>query len=460
MKRIAPAFLLVAATVCLPCLLKAQQGLDDVVEARRLLLEASHLVKDIPKVQQASAVANIASQLMRAGDLPDALATTRLLKDPNDLALANGSVAWQLANTGSFPRALALVESASDGPIVDGNYQTLAGLAAHKGDLEVALKIAHRIPPNSVELTEALLRVAIEAAKGGDVPRAREVIGEALRTCEAAILENGDKALELPQIARTQIEIGDTPGAGATLSRFSDIAPHRKTDDASRFLEQLGSVQAQMGDIVGAQGTLRELPPGLSDGVLSAISEEQAKQDLVVDALASSARLSNPQVRSASLRQIAIIRGAQGTLHDAREAIDQISQPAARAEAVATLALQQAINENPAASSTLQVAWEFATVPGSDTSWYALQEIAVTRAILKDFAGAQQIVRSMTDLESRMWPLWNITSMMVDAGQTQEAIALAEDQDSAYPKAYALLGTASGILDRLEVEAKARAGKH
>lgn len=50
--------------------------------------------------------------------------------------------------------------------------------------------------------------------------------------------------------------------------------------------------------------------------------------------------------------------------------------------------------------------------------------------------------------------------MMVDEGQTQEAVALAEDQDSAYPKAYALLGTASGILDRLKAKAKARAGTH
>lgn len=127
--------------------------------------------------------------------------------------------------------------------------------------------------------------------------------------------------------------------------------------------------------LVGAQGTLRELPAGLSDGALSAISEEEAKQGLVVDALVSSVQLSNPQARSASLRQIAIIRGAQGTLHDAREAIDQISQPAARAEAVATLALQQPSTKTLQQVHTLQVAWEFATVPGSDTSWYALSHM-------------------------------------------------------------------------------------
>jgi hypothetical protein len=65
----------------------------------------------------------------------------------------------------------------------------------------------------------------------------------------------------------------------------------------------------------------------------------------------------------------------------------------------------------------------------------------------------------MTKPESRVWPLWNITSFMVRAGHTQEALALAENQDAAYPKAYALLGTAQGILNHLESEEQARIGK-
>jgi hypothetical protein len=88
-----------------------------------------------------------------------------------------------------------------------------------------------------------------------------------------------------------------------------------------------------------------------------------------------------------------------------------------------------------------------------------LGTIAVTRALLGDFAGAQQIVQDMTKPESRVWPLWNITSFMVRAGHTQEALALAENQDAAYPKAYALLGTAQGILNHLESEEQARIGK-
>jgi hypothetical protein len=69
-------------------------------------------------------------------------------------------------------------------------------------------------------------------------------------------------------------------------------------------------------------------------------------------------------------------------------------------------------------------------------------------------------VYDLADQESRLWPLWSITSMMVSAGHKQEALALAENENAAYPKAYALLGTATGILDRLEAETKARAEKH
>jgi hypothetical protein len=59
--------------------------------------------------------------------------------------------------------------------------------------------------------------------------------------------------------------------------------------------------------------------------------------------------------------------------------------------------------------------------------------------MLGDFAGAQEIVQNMAEPESRIWPLWNITSMMSEAGRADEALALAENQDSAYLKAYAPL---------------------
>ena len=85
--------------------------------------------------------------------------------------------------------------------------------------------------------------------------------------------------------------------------------------------------------------------------------------------------------------------------------------------------------------------------------------IAVTRSVLGDFAGAQEIVRGMREPESRVWPLWNITSMLAEAGRENEAVTIAEDEDSPQPKLYALLGTAQGLLTRAASEAQASTAK-
>jgi hypothetical protein len=461
MRRIVLAFFLLTTVFCLPRPAIAQENVGELLEARRLLQEASRLIGGIPEAQQPSAVANVAGQLTRAGDLADALSVLQLLKRPQDLALANGIVAWHLANSGNFSQALAMIERDGASQMIQSDRQSLAALAADKGDVGEALEIVHRIPTlESSARSEALRRVAAELAKLGELPRARQIIEEALNACSRANLESGDCALELTQIAGTQAEIGDKAGAYVTLSKFSDIAHHRTGSDAIMFLQQLASAQARMGDILGARQTMDELPARTSDGVLMAISEEQGKQGLMADAIASSAQISNPELRSIALRELAAICGTHGGLNDALEAIDKIPDPGHRAEALAVLALEQAENENPAANQTVQLAWSQTAEVGTDAARHALEEIAVTRAILNDFAGAQQIVYDMTEQESRVWPLWSITSMMVGAGHKQEALALAESQDAAHPKAYALLGTATGILDRLEAETKACAGKH
>jgi tetratricopeptide (TPR) repeat protein len=431
-----------------------------MAEARRLLVEASHLIKDIPESQQPSAAANIAGQLTRAADLPDALATALLLKATEDQALAKGSIAWQLAHGGDFTQALALVESTADGQTKGTDYEGLAELRAETGDLEGALQIAHRIRKDPDRLVDTLVRLASRRAKAGDLPGAREALGDALKVAEEAVKESVGHAVELTEIATRESEIGDTTDAFVTLDRFSAIADqYGSAQGNSVFLQQLASAQAQIGDLVGAQRTIEEISPGNSDLALMCVSQEQARHGLMVDALENAARISNPGFRASALREIAMIRGTDGSLNDALEAINHIPESRDRAEALATLALEQAENDDPAASGTLQMAWELAAEMGSHASGNVLGEIAVTRAVLGDFAGAQQIVRDMSEPEARAWPLWNITSLMVRAGHTQEALALAENQDAAYPKAYALLGAADGILNRLESEEKTRTGK-
>jgi len=219
----------------------------------------------------------------------------------------------------------------------------------------------------------------------------------------------------------------------------------------------LGCAQAQVGDVVGALRTHEEMAPGSnSDIVLMAIAEEQAKQGLMADALQAAERISDVNLRSSTLRSIAIARGKHGTLQDAMEAIDRIPA-ASRSEAIGVPALEQAVVDNPAAALTAQRALEFANEvrSGSVSSGRGFEMLAVTRSVLGDFAGAQEIVRSMPEPGSRVWPLWNLTSMLAEAGRENEAVTLAEDEDSPLPKLYALLGTAEGLLTRIVSEEQA-----
>lgn len=112
----------------------AQQEASDLAEARRLLVEASYLAKDIPEFQQSSAAANIAGQLVRAADLPDALRTARFLSKSEDQTQVLGIIAWQLAHNGDVAQALSLVDRASEGQNKAVAYELLAELIAERAN--------------------------------------------------------------------------------------------------------------------------------------------------------------------------------------------------------------------------------------------------------------------------------------------------------------------------------------
>jgi hypothetical protein len=79
--------------------------------------------------------------------------------------------------------------------------------------------------------------------------------------------------------------------------------------------------------------------------------------------------------------------------------------------------------------------------------------------MLGDFTGAEEMIASMED-QSKVWPLWNLSEMLVRAGKESEAVSLAESQTAPHAKAYALLGTATALLDKQrEASRRGSAGK-
>jgi tetratricopeptide (TPR) repeat protein len=461
-----PVFFLAAALVCPRGISAAQVETTERERARRLLLEASQLIDQVPESQRPSAVANIASQLSRSGDLEDALRISRSEKNPGDQDLATDLVVWNLVQQGNLVQALELVESISNEQNRKVQYAQLAAFLAEKGDLPGALRIVEisRDPQGRVSI---LVQVAQQKArsKDRDIAGATELLDRAIESAEELIHENASNASLLPAIATTQSEIGDMTGALRTLSELSAVAhQYAGPEGDGLLLYLLGCAQAQVGDLVGALVTHEEMVRksnlGYSDSVLVTIAEEQAKQGLMAEALQSADRISDNGLRSAALRQVAIARGTNRSLQDAIEAIDRIPDSASRSEAIGVLALEQAEADNPAAALTADRALEFANEAGSRTvsSDKGREMVAVTRATLGDFAGAEEIIKSMPEAESRAWPLWNLAEMLTEAGRENEALSLAEGEAAPLPKLHALLGTAQGLLTRVASKERASTG--
>jgi hypothetical protein len=115
--------LILAATLVCPTQIPAAQAeTSERSQARRLLLEASRLIDQVPALQRSSAVANIASQLSRSGDLEDALRVSRLQNNPRDQDMSTGLIAWNLGQQGDVGQALQLVESISNEQNREGPY--------------------------------------------------------------------------------------------------------------------------------------------------------------------------------------------------------------------------------------------------------------------------------------------------------------------------------------------------
>jgi len=443
-----------ALWVCVPAAGFAQTG--QASQARQFLLEASALIKDIPEPQRESAVANLSGQLTRAGDLPDALATIQLLEKPDQQAFAMGSVAWELADGGPSAQALFLIQGTKESPGRDVSYEHLALRLVQKGDFEQGLRVAHLIREPS-RLVESLVRLGVLTE---DPAATRRCLVEALDVAEEALQKNPSYAGILNQIAGAQAQIGATPETTVALSRMSAIARKRRDETGdTTLLQALGATEARIGDTAEATQIAQELSESSADWVYSSISQEQASLGLMTEALAAASKISAPTLRDSTLREIAMIRRSSGSSNDCFEAINQMSSPSAQAEAIATLALEQASANNAAAYQTLQL-WHASTGGGVWVGGKGRETAAVAYGLLGDFVSAAQILDSIREPEARTWPLWNLTKLLVKSGHAQEATELAFREETALPKAYAFLGTAQGLLDLFESQAGASPKNH
>lgn len=401
-------------------------------EAINLLREASQLVNQIPEPQQMSAAANIAGRLTAVGDFSTALAMAHSLTRPQDRASALNSMAYSLDYQGRLEEALQLLSEVGSWQ-AGSSYSTLAKSHADKKDFGVALQLAHRIQDQPAPRLEALLAIAKSQWEADKHDDALSTMQEALEVAEQAREKEPQMSILLLGIARTQKEMGMSSASHATL--------------------------ADMGDIRGALEIIEELPEGSNrDSALGIAATKMAKMGNLREALETMSRASNQHTRDMFLRSIAAQQGQDGRALSALETVGLVPSIADRADALATLAATQADKGDPGARETIELAWDTANEPGANVPEHVFGYIAITRVELGDLAEAKKILQRLSP-EGRTWPLWNITTTLAELGDKASALALANEETEPQPRAYALLGTATGILHHMKAEAEKEAKK-
>jgi hypothetical protein len=219
----------------------------------------------------------------------------------------------------------------------------------------------------------------------------------------------------LGYLAASQARAGDFTAAILTAGRLSDPEQH------TAALVTIATQQAQQGDTAGARRLAADIPA-------------KSWSNVAVEEYANALSKSGDSV------------GAEDT-------IKRIKEPEGRAYAFAQLALQQAERKDGGAALTAFLAMEDARRAGDAVNPFVFELIAVTRGMLGDFPGARQIVSELKDGHS-VWPLWNLTEQLVEAGRASDAVALAHAQEFPRARAYALLGTATTILEQIEAAGK------
>ncbi len=417
-------------------------------EAINQLRQAGELISQIPVAQRMSAAANIGGRLAAAGDFSGALAMARSLTRPEDRGAALGSIAYSLDYQGRMEEALQLLSEVSSEQ-AGTSYSILAKSHADKKDFGVALQLAHLIQYQPARREEALLAIAKSQWEAGKRDGALSTMQEALEVAEQAREKEPQMSILLLGIARTQKEIRLSSEAQATLTEYSEFVRERKDEGG---LSCLAVTLADMGDIRGAMEIIGKLPEGSNrDSALGFTATNMAKVGDLREALETVSQVSTQNTRDIFLRTIAAQEGRDGHALSALESVQVVPSIADRADALATLAAEQADKSDPAARETIELAWEMANQPGVDVPEPVFGYIAIIRVQLGDMTEARKVLQRLS-ADGRTWPLWNITTNLAESGNKAGALSLANEEAEAQPKAYALLGTATGILHSLKTE--------
>ena len=472
-------------------------------ETFRLALQAAATIQDAPN--KFYAFGEIAQAQAKSGDRAGAAETFRLALQAattiQDEVTKSGilySIAVAQARAGDGKGALQTA-----GTIPNKGLQALAlpiipQSQAQAGDMKGALETLAAMPTEYKP--GILLGIAYAQAKAGDVQGA-------LQTADA-IQSGRSKSEARGVIAQMQATAGDVHGALRTAAAIEDPRPDPITQTLDkkidayqgmrtasafqkdpRIVRSIAHSQATAGDVQGALQTAKaiQMEPDKSS-VLGAIAESQAKAGDVQGALQTAAAIQKEPYKSYALRAIAHAQVTAGDIQGARQTAAGIQEPiksdvlrdiakpsapvkgrgpqtvgTSRTKSIKSKTLR-AIAKVQASAGDVKGALQTAAIIPSEqiksevmqaiadesasAKAKALSRIAVTQATDGDFQSALQTAASIQKDATKAEALRSIAHAQAKAGHAQGALAWAEKEPSPLFKTYALLGAASGILER------------
>jgi hypothetical protein len=458
-------FLLLSGCAAMP------QDTSSPEDVRSMLRVVSQLLPDVDKTQLSSVAFNVAGQQMRIGDLAGALASAQAAGSENDRTWVTSNIASIMAAQGNLASALKLVQTSSskDAQAKAQAYASVARELAEKNAFQGALNVT-RVIRDSAEfvgkanlLVDTLMRIQTKQWEARDRAGADNTLNLALDAVQQEEMNSSVPALARSQTAQMYggiaNDLADEGNRAAALSVI-EIVQNRVAEapDPAKhdLLLTLAVAQAHLGDFQAARASAGQMEPGKRDTAIDVIGMQRTKQGQPLDALDEAVTLSSEFSRNSSFRGIADALAASGNYPQALSTVGLIEGAGEQAYGLSELAYEQAERNDPAAAQTVQLAWEAAMNAG-ETKPYVFGQIAMARGLLGDFPGAQQIVGRLPEQE-RAWTLQNLTSAMVSAGKITEAVALAESQDSALPKACAILGITGELIAEQKDKAKRSQG--
>ena len=444
------------------------QDLQHLSEARLILREAGKLVPQMEEVEQPSAASNIAGQQVRAGDLAGALETVRSVKQERGsgppLGLGYHGLAWALSHRGAWQAAVHLIRDLPDGDSKAIDYLGIVYELAAQKDFEHALSAARMIQtiPHAVSrFADSLVEISNQQFKAGDRGAAGATLREAFDAVERAQKDAGQPGFNAAQwyawTVRSLASAGNSEAASLAMGQLYSVATQEKRSPQDwGLLKLVTASQARLGDFAAALLSAGQLPAGEHrDAALLSIATEMAAQGDTAGAQRIAGEVPAKSWSNAEIGDLANAFASSGDSVGALETLKRIQAPEDRAYALALLALQLVLQpaerKNGFAWLTAVLAMEDALSGGDAVNPFVFEAIAVMRGTLGDLSGALQIIDSLKDA-NKVWPLWNITKQLVAAGKKNEALTLARAQEAPRARGFALLGTATALLEQVEAD--------